>query len=202
MGCAGGKAAATSDDKVKVVFVIGGPGSGKGTQCAKIKEDFKYEHLSTGDILRDIVKKQEHPKWEELDKLMKDGQLVSSALLVEFIKAFFAQYKGKKVLLDGFPRSNENIEEWEKQMKDVAELTGVLYFNCTPDEMKKRMLGRNEGRADDNEETMAKRIDVFEKDTMPLVERYRGKELVEIDAMKPKEEVFEEVKQKFTEKGL
>ena len=202
MGCAGGKAAATSDDKVKVVFVIGGPGSGKGTQCAKIKEDFKYEHLSTGDILRDIVKKQEHPKWEELDKLMKDGQLVSSALLVEFIKAFFAQYKGKKVLLDGFPRSNENIEEWEKQMKDVAELTGVLYFNCTPDEMKKRMLGRNEGRADDNEETMAKRIDVFEKDTMPLVEKYRGKELVESDAMKPKEEVFEEVKQKFTEKGL
>ena len=57
-------------------------------------------------------------------------------------------------------------------------------------------------RADDNEETMAKRIDVFEKDTMPLVEKYRGKELVEIDAMKPKEEVFEEVKQKFTEKGL
>lgn len=202
MGCAGGKAAATSDEKVKVVFVIGGPGSGKGTQCARIKEEFKYEHLSTGDILRDIVKKQEHPKWEELDKLMKEGQLVSSALLVEFIKAFFAQYKGKKVLLDGFPRSTENIEEWEKQMADVADLTGVLYFNCTPEEMKKRMLGRNEGRADDNEETMAKRIDVFEKDTMPLVEKYRGKELVEIDAMKPKEEVFEEVKQKFTEKGL
>ena len=72
--------------KANVVFVVGGPGCGKGTQCAKIKEAFNYEHLSTGDILRDIVKKQQHPKWKELDEKMKAGQFVSSAELIGFVK--------------------------------------------------------------------------------------------------------------------
>ena len=203
MGCGGSKSINASEDKVQVVFVVGGPGSGKGTQCQFIEDELHYQHLSTGNILRDIVAKKEHPKWEELNDLMMKGELVSSELIIEFVKSFFKDYKGKKVLLDGFPRNEENVAEWEKQnMAEIANVCAVLYFNCSPEEMKKRMAGRNEGRADDNEETMQKRIEIFEKETMPVVEKFRGKELIEIDAMKTKEEIFEEVKQKLKEKGM
>lgn len=202
MGCTEAKVIDPSIE-VKVVFVVGGPGCGKGTQCNKIKSEFGYEHLSTGDILREIVKKEEHPKWKELDEKMKNGQFCSSAELIGFVKEAFKAFGGKKVLLDGFPRNKENITEWNKQLNDVATVKAVLYFECPADIMKQRMLGRNEGRADDNEATMIKRIENFEKETMPLLSGYdkEGK-MIKIDATKSPDEVFDEVKTKFTEMKL
>lgn len=191
------------ESKVKVVFVVGGPGCGKGTQCAKIKAQYNYEHLSTGDILRDIVKNQTHPKWKELDDKMKAGQFVSSAELIGFVKDAFKALGDKKVLLDGFPRNKDNIDEWNKQMTDVAEIKGVLYFVCPKEVMKQRMLGRNEGRADDNEVTMIKRIDNFEKETISILSQYeKDGTLMKIDALKLKDEVFQEVQKLFDEKHL
>ena len=187
--------------KANVVFVVGGPGCGKGTQCAKIKEAFNYEHLSTGDILRDIVKKQQHPKWKELDEKMKAGQFVSSAELIGFVKEAFKAFAGKKVLLDGFPRNKDNIEEWNKQMTEVADVKALLYFQCPAEVMKKRMLGRNEGR--DNEVTMVKRIENFEKETIPIVEPYEKEgKVIKINAEQTKEQVYADVEKVFKEKGL
>ena len=119
------------------------------------------------------------------------------------MKSEFETIGNKKVLLDGFPRNQENIDEWNKQMKDVCEVNAVLYFDCTEEEMKKRMLARNEGRSDDNEETIKKRVENFIKDTKPLLEIYEklGK-LIRIDAMKGKDEIFEEVEVKMIEKKL
>lgn len=186
-----------------VVFVIGGPGSGKGTQCANIKKTFGYEHLSTGDILRRVVEKKENPKWKELKEKMDKGDFVSSEELLGYVKNELESMGNKKVLLDGFPRNQENIDEWNKQMKNVCEVSAVIYFECTEEEMKKRMLSRNEGRSDDNEETINKRVENFLKDTKPLIEIYDkiGK-LIRIDAMKGVEQIFEDVKAKMIEKKL
>ena len=190
-------------DKVKVVFVVGGPGSGKGTQCAKIKQYFNYEHISTGDVLRNIVKEKKHPKWKELDEKMKSGAFVQSDELIGFLKDEFVKYEGKKLLLDGFPRNQGNVDEWNKQMNDVAEVKAVLYFDASAETMIKRMSGRNEGRADDKPEIMKKRIENFIKDSIPVVGVYEKQGLmIRINAERPTDEIFADVERAFKEKNL
>ena len=203
MGCGGSTAAAVRPEKARVVFVIGGPGSGKGTQCAKIKDEFKYNHMSTGDVLRTVVKEKKAPGWQELEADMKEGKLISSQKLISFVKVGIVASPNKKILLDGFPRNKENLDEWNKQMKDVADVVAVVYFELADEVMKERLLGRNEGRADDNEETIAKRISTFNQETKPVIDAYEKEgKVIKIDASKSVDDVFAEVKQKFTEKNL
>ena len=203
MGCGGSTAAAVTPAKARVVFVIGGPGSGKGTQCAKIKDEFKYNHMSTGDVLRTVVKEKKAPGWQELEADMKEGKLISSQKLISFVKVGIVASTNKKILLDGFPRNKENLDEWNKQMKDVADVVAVVYFELADEVMKERLLGRNEGRADDNEETIAKRISTFNQETKPVIDAYEKEgKVIKIDASKSVDDVFAEVKQKFTEKKL
>ncbi len=189
--------------KACVVFVIGGPGSGKGTQCAKIKTEFNYNHLSTGDILRTVVKEQKAPGWQQLDSDMKEGKLIDSETLMKFIKFSIQGSTNKKILLDGFPRNKENLDCWNKNMGDVADVKGVLYFEVSDEEMKKRLLGRNEGRADDNEETIAKRLATFNNDTKPIIEFYEKQgNLIKIDASRTVDEIFNNVKTEFNNRKL
>ena len=201
MGCGGSTAAAVRPEKARVVFVIGGPGSGKGTQCAKIKDEFKYNHMSTGDVLRTVVKEKKAPGWQELEADMKEGKLISSQKLISFVKVGIVASQNKKILLDGFPRNKENLDEWNKQMKDVADVVAVVYFELADEVMKERLLGRNEGRADDNEETIAKRISTFNQETKPVIDEYEKEgKVIKIDASKSVDDVFAEVKQKFMDK--
>lgn len=186
-----------------VLFILGGPASGKGTLCAQLVKDYGYTHFSAGDILRNVVKNKSHPKWEELQNKMNAGMFVSSKELVGFIKAEFKPYGGKKILLDGFPRNEENIKEWNEQMKDECEEQGVLLLDCSVETMKKRMLGRNEGRADDKEEILVKRIEGFVKETVPCLKCYEDSgKLIKVNAEGSKEEVLDAVKKVFKEKGL
>lgn len=208
MGCGGSTAASTdkltyliTPNKAHILFIVGGPGSGKGTQCENIQKKIACEHISTGGVLREVVEKKEHEKWEELDNTMKAGGLVSSELLLTFVGAKLDELKGKLVLLDGFPRSQENMDEWNKQeLSTKHDLIGTLYFECPEEEMKKRLLGRNEGRADDNEETIKKRIETFNETTVPVINSLDN--VIKIDASKSKEEIFEEVLKKLDEKGI
>ena len=172
MGCQGGQAA---DEKPRIVFVIGGPGCGKGTQCKMIVEEFKFATFSTGDILRAVVKEQKVEGWKELADDMAAGKLISSERLMKFLKVKILDCPNKKILVDGYPRNQENIDVWEKEMKDCVEVKGALFFDCSAEEMKRRLLGRNEGRADDNEKTIIKRIDTFEKETRPLAKYFEKK---------------------------
>ena len=217
MGCSGSQEVDNAQKKVAnankkvgdalskacVVFVIGGPGSGKGTQCAKIKTEFNYNHLSTGDILRTVVKEQKAPGWQQLDSDMKEGKLIDSETLMKFIKFSIQGSTNKKILLDGFPRNKENLDCWNKNMGDVADVKGVLYFEVSDEEMKKRLLGRNEGRADDNEETIAKRLATFNNDTKPIIEFYEKQgNLIKIDASRTVDEIFNNVKTEFNNRKL
>ena len=199
MGCEGGQQVG---EKPRIVFVIGGPGCGKGTQCKRIVQNFKYQSFSTGDLLRQYVKDKKDG-YEEIDNQMKEGKLISSSTLMKVLKEYILNSRNKKILVDGYPRNQENVDVWEKEMKDLVEVKGALYIEVSNEEMKKRLLGRNEGRADDNEETIAKRLTTFEKETKPIVEYFEKQgNLIKIDGMKTVDEISKEIGDKFKEKGL
>ena len=199
MGCEGGQQVG---EKPRIVFVIGGPGCGKGTQCKRIVHNFKYQSFSTGDLLRQYVKDKKDG-YEEIDNQMKEGKLISSSTLMKVLKEYILNSRNKKILVDGYPRNQENVDVWEKEMKDLVEVKGALYIEVSNEEMKKRLLGRNEGRADDNEETIAKRLTTFEQETKPIVDYFEKQgNLIKIDGMKTVDEISKEIGDKFKEKGL
>ena len=198
MGCGSARAvdASTPSGKPQVVFVLGGPGSGKGTQWERIVKNFGYTHLSTGDLLREEVKKGGELA-DKLNAVMSQGKLVSSDLLVQLLKKAM---KGKKFLIDGFPRNQENIDEWNKQIGDTVDLQFVLMMDVSEDVMRERLLkrGQESGRADDNEATILKRFETFQKESLPVIKNYEklGK-VKKINSGQAVDAVFEDVKKAF-----
>ncbi|OMO65648.1 Adenylate kinase [Corchorus capsularis] len=187
-----------AEKKPKVVFVLGGPGSGKGTQCAKIVQHFGYTHLSAGDLLR-----EERDSGSEngtmIKNMMNEGQIVPSEVTIKLLQKAMVESGNDKFLIDGFPRNEENRAAFEAVTKIEPEF--VLYFNCPEEELERRILNRNQGREDDNIETVRKRCKVFLESSLPVIEYYKAKGKVrEIDAAKPIEEVFEAVKVIFAPK--
>ncbi|TYI85599.1 hypothetical protein E1A91_D04G007200v1 [Gossypium mustelinum] len=180
-----------AEKKPKVVFVLGGPGSGKGTQCEKIVQDFGYTHLSAGDLLR-AEKNSGSENGIMIQNMMNEGKIVPSEVTIKLLQKAMLESGNDKFLIDGFPRNEENRAAFEATK---IEPEFVLYFNCSEKEMERRILNRNQGREDDNIETIRKRFKVFLESSLPVIEYYKGKGKVrEIDAAKPVEEVFEEVK--------
>ena len=189
--------------KPQVIFVMGGPGAGKGTQCSRLVKELGFATFSTGDLLRGVVKEKKAEGWEQLAKDMAEGKLISSERVLFYLKDAILKSDNKKILVDGYPRNQENMDVWEKVMKDVVDVKAALFFDCPAEEMKNRILGRNEGRADDNEATIKKRIDVFEKETRPLTPIFEKQGiLIKIDCFRTKEKIFEDIKKKLIELKL
>ncbi|XP_042003070.1 UMP-CMP kinase 3-like isoform X3 [Salvia splendens] len=184
------------DKKPTVVFVLGGPGSGKGTQCANIVQHFGYTHLSAGDLLR-AEQNSGSENGEMIKNMIKDGQIVPSEVTVKLLLRAMEESGNDKFLIDGFPRNEENRAAFESVTGIEPEF--VLFFDCPEEEMEKRVLNRNQGRADDNIESIRKRFKVYTQSSLPVIEYYDSKGKVrKIDASKPVEEVFEAVKEFFT----
>ncbi|XP_042414159.1 UMP-CMP kinase 3-like isoform X1 [Zingiber officinale] len=180
------------DRKITVVFVLGGPGSGKGTQCSKIVENFGFTHLSAGDLLRAEIKSGSE-NGTMISNMIKEGKIVPSEVTVELLKKAILESGNNKFLIDGFPRNEENRATFENVTKLEPEF--ILFFDCSEEEMEQRLLGRNQGRDDDNIETIRKRFRVFIESSLPVIEYYDQKGKVrKIDAMKPIDDIFEDVK--------
>lgn len=179
-----------------VAFVLGGPGSGKGTQCSKIASDFGFTHLSAGDLLRHEIASGSEKGQLILD-IIKEGRIVSSEITVELIRKAMETSNADKVLIDGFPRCEENRIAFERIVGTEPDI--VVFFDCPEDEMVKRLLGRNQGRVDDNIETIKKRLKVFESLNIPVVDYYssRGK-VHKINATGTADEIFEAVRRLFS----
>ncbi|XP_070038779.1 UMP-CMP kinase 3 isoform X2 [Nicotiana tabacum] len=183
---------------VKIVFVIGGPGSGKGTQCKRIAQQFGYTHLSVGELLRQEINSGSETG-SMIQKIMKEGKLVPSDVTVRLLQQAMRGMDSDKFLIDGFPRNEENVKTFENLTKMDPEF--VLYLDCPQDEMERRLLTRNEGREDDNIETIRKRFKVFMESTLPAVQYYESKGKVKkVDAGKPVDEVFESIKVIFSQR--
>ncbi|XP_058104192.1 UMP-CMP kinase 4-like [Magnolia sinica] len=186
----------SSGKKVTVVFVLGGPGSGKGTQCANIVEHFGYTHLSAGDLLRAEIKSGSQ-NGTMIQNMIQEGKIVPSEVTVKLLQQAMEESKNDKFLIDGFPRNEENRAAFENVTKIIPEF--VLFFDCSEEEMERRLLNRNQGRVDDNIETIRKRFKVFIESSLPVIQYYSSKGKVrKIDAGKPVEEVFEAVKSVFS----
>ncbi|XP_059666975.1 probable UMP-CMP kinase 2 [Cornus florida] len=175
-----------------ITFVLGGPGSGKGTQCAKLVENFGFTHLSAGDLLRKEISSNSENGTMILNTI-KDGKIVPSEVTVKLIQRAIESSKNDKFLIDGFPRSEENRIKYESIIG--AEPNNVLFFDCPEEEMVKRVLSRNQGRVDDNIETIKKRLKVFTTLNVPVINYYSAKgKLYTINAVGTTDEIFEQVR--------
>ncbi|KHJ46061.1 putative adenylate kinase [Trichuris suis] len=173
----------------------GGPGSGKGTQCAKIVQKYKLTHLSSGDLLRADVESGSQ-RGKQIKEIMANGQLVALEIVLDLIKEAMlkALTQGSKgFLIDGFPR---DVTQGEKFEAEILPCAHVLFFDVSEDTMIKRLIGRgaSSGRVDDNMETIKKRLETFRKQTQPVVDYYREKKkLAQIKAEGTVDEIFAEV---------
>merc|ERR1719203_1762893 len=198
--------------KPKVVFVLGGPGAGKGTQCTTLVEDDEFKaafaHLSAGDLLR-AERNSGSEDAELINNYIKEGKIVPVEITVGLIKNAMNKLmaeEGKYVfIIDGFPRNQDNLEGWNKVMGTDCDVEFLLFLDCTEDEMTKRILDRaaksEVKRKDDNAETIKKRFKVYNEQTMPVVEVFRSEtKCVDLDAMDTIDNVYEKVKAVFTER--
>ncbi|XP_060602072.1 uncharacterized protein LOC132755252 isoform X8 [Ruditapes philippinarum] len=178
----------------KIIFVVGGPGSGKGTQCARIVEKYGFCHLSSGDLLRaEVASGSERGK--KLNEIMEKGELVPLDVVLELIREAMVSKlsETKCFLIDGYPREMEQGTRFENE---VAPCCNVLYFEVSDDTMTARLLdrGKTSGRVDDNEETIKKRLQTFHNQTQPVVDHYtQSEKVIKVPAEGSVDEVFTQV---------
>ncbi|KAK3862531.1 hypothetical protein Pcinc_031618 [Petrolisthes cinctipes] len=197
-----GTLSAAMASKFNVVFVLGGPGAGKGTQCAKIVEKFGYVHLSAGDLLREERAKPGSEYGELIENHIKNGTIVPVEITCSLLERAMKESSKNEFLIDGFPRNQNNLEGWNKQMGEKVNLKFVLFFNCPLEVCTQRCLDRGaagSGRSDDNMESLKKRFDTYMNATMPIIEHYEAQKLVRtMDATKGPDDIFAEVENLFS----
>lgn len=156
------------------LIILGGPGAGKGTQAQKITENYSIAHISTGTILREEVKK-ETPLGMRVKEVMERGELVADSIILDLVAERLKQPDtGRGFILDGFPRTIPQAEG----LTEILERRGntglkVLLLEVSDEEMMNRLLQR--GRADDTEETIKNRIEIYHEQTDPLIDYYQKK---------------------------
>ena len=164
--------------------------SGKGTQCDNIISRYEgVQHFSAGDLLRDAVKNGN----TELEAIMKEGKLVPMEVTIKLLKDAMIASGSSVFLIDGFPRAWDQAECFESSIQPC---TAVLFFDCSEEVMRQRLLKRGEtsGRADDNEETIVKRFHTFVEQSKPVVDEYKTQgKCFEVSAEQTPDEVFEGV---------
>ena len=187
-------------EKPCYICIIGGPGSGKTTQSRYIHELFDFAHLSTGQILRQSIQNKKLQNWENIQNRMNEGKLVDSDIVLKLLIDEMDKQKEKHIILDGFPINEENFEAWDKNIRE--RLDAIFYLEITEDEMKKRLMRRNE-REDDNENAIKERIRAFNYETKPLINYLRNKgKIIIFDGMKTKKELNAELKSEIMNKKL
>lgn len=192
---------ANNNEKPKVVFVLGAPGSGKGTQCSKIVDRYGYTHLSAGDLLREERANPNSEFGQLIEDCIVNGKIVPVEITCSLLENAMNKTKtetGKNsFLIDGFPRNEDNLSGWTKQMGEKANVQFVLFFDGPTEVFVERCLQRGasgSGRSDDNAESLKKRVVTFENDSKPIIEKFMQQGLVKrINATETPDDVFEKV---------
>lgn len=191
---------------VTVFFVLGGPGAGKGTQCARLVSEHGFTHLSAGDLLR---AEQERPGSQFGDLIrdyIKDGLIVPMEVTVQLLENAMTDALSKsgskkgRFLIDGFPRKMDQAHKFEDT---VCPAKVVLFFDCPEDVMESRLMerGKTSGRSDDNAESIRKRFRTFVETSMPVVDYFEKEgKVIKVDATPTPENVFGTTKKLLTEK--
>lgn len=202
------------------IVLLGAPGAGKGTQADKLVSDMGLCHISTGNILRDAVKNATE-LGRQAKEYMDKGELVPDELIISLMRERISKPDTEKgVILDGFPRTTTQAVALDGMLDDLKRpLDAAVLIDVDPEVIVKRLSSRrmckecgrigtsSDGdscpscggemyqREDDNETTVRNRLDVYEKSTSPLIDYYRGSEiLVSIDGDRDPEEVYSDIK--------
>ncbi|NTU89718.1 MAG: adenylate kinase [Actinobacteria bacterium] len=201
------------------IVLLGAPGAGKGTQAARLVEEFGIAHISTGDILRAAVKAGT-PLGLEAKSYMDAGELVPDSVVIGLVKDRLGEPDAQNgFILDGFPRTSVQAVALDSELSSLGrELDAAVAINVDPEAIVARLTSRRTCRVcgyigsvkdetcpkcggemyqrdDDNETTVRNRLDVYAKATAPLIDYYRGCDLlVEIDGSLPVDEVYASVK--------
>ena len=179
------------------IVIFGAPGSGKGTQSERIVEKYGINHISTGDVLRAEIK-----NGTELGKTAKgyidQGQLIPDELMIDILASVFDSFKESKgVIFDGFPRTIPQAEALKKMLAERGQDVSVMVDLDVPEEeLMVRLIkrGKDSGRADDNEETIKKRLHVYHSQTAPLIDWYKNeKKYQHINGLGTMEGIFAEI---------
>lgn len=167
-----------SKSRFRVLFVLGGPGAGKGTQSELMAQHYPVVHLSAGQLLRDASTDPECEHRELIKEALVSGKIVPveiSLSLLEVAMDKASKDAGDSILflVDGFPRNEDNLAGWCRCMDGVASIWAVIFYNCSLDVLESRILERakNSGRTDDNLESLHRRFATFERDTMPIIRK-------------------------------
>ncbi|XP_003376676.1 UMP-CMP kinase [Trichinella spiralis] len=187
----------------KVVFVLGPPGCGKGTQCRKIVENYGLVHLSAGDLLRAEQNRPDSPYSKLIEQHIKEGTIVPVEVTCKLIeKAMNDDSEAPGFLIDGFPRNKNNLDGWCETLAAHTKLQFVLYLECSMDVCIKRCLSRNQGRDDDNDESLKKRIKTYQESSMPIIQHFATLNLVrKVDSSKDPEQIFQQIEEIFYKDG-
>jgi UMP-CMP kinase len=165
------------DGMQKVVFVLGGPGAGKGTQSELLLQNYPCVHLSAGQLLREETAKAESPHAALIEECLVAGKIVPVEISLALLQNAMQEAPGKSLvfLVDGFPRNFDNLEGWTHCMKEVAMVWGALVYQCPLPILEQRILERAKasGRSDDNLESIRKRFTTFEDETVPIIDTLR-----------------------------
>ena len=169
-----------------IIFVLGGPGSGKSTLCKKLVENGDYYYLSAGDVLRrerELNIGSKHSKM--INDCISQGKIVpgivtTKLLINECLKCSNnsnnSDNDNKTILIDGFPRSEENYDTWYSIVPNNLKTKGVLLFECDEDVLINRILNRAKKslvvRVDDNIETVKNRLKVYNEQTIPVTKKF------------------------------
>ena len=187
------------------VLLLGPQGAGKGTQAKRISEEYGIPHIASGEILR-----AEMNAGTDLGRRVKDvydrGDLVSDELMIELIRDRLS--RGDTLagfVLDGFPRTMPQAEALDELLRDLGRDVDVVFDFQVPDRevLLQRLLGRaaEESRSDDTPEAIKRRLELYERETAPLVEYYRSTRgnVVGIHADRTVEAVFREIEDALAE---
>jgi len=180
-------------------IIFGPPGSGKGTQAARIEDEFRLKHLSTGDILRAEVARGT-PVGREAGRIMAAGDLVPDTLIVDIVRGLLPEAEeGAGVLLDGFPRTERQAQSLDSMLADEGHRVELVMALDVPEaELIDRILHRaaTEGRADDTREAITERMREYHKLTEAVLDHYRrqGAPVDMIDGTGSPDDVFERIR--------
>lgn len=190
--------------KMLNIVLFGAPGSGKGTQSARLIDRYGLYHISTGELLRDHIKRGTE-LGKTADSYISKGQLIPDQLMIDILDDVLdKEASGKKgVVFDGFPRTIPQAEALKNLLqKRGTDLHAVVGLEVPEDELVNRMIarGKETGRADDNIDTIKNRLDVYHNQTLPLRDYYNkeGKYLG-INGSSVVDEIFDEIASKLAD---
>ena len=155
-----------------IVVLLGPPGSGKGTQAARLRDALGFAPLSTGDLLRE-ARAEGTGLGDRASEYMDRGDLVPDELIVDMIRDAIAGLDGKPILFDGFPRTVAQADALVGALEARGRaLTAAILIDVPDDVVVERLGSRDEGREDDRPETVLERLRVYHRETEPLIAYY------------------------------